>query len=73
MVLPSTAIARFAPGWAAGIRVASHVPIAAASPSGSMACNSLRIMASDGRRPVSIPSVTAMSSGRSATHSPIAV
>ena len=72
-VLPSTAIARRAPGSGAGIRAASQAPIAAVSRSASMACSSLRIIASDGRRPTSMPSSSAASAGRSATHSPIAV
>ncbi|GAA3240795.1 hypothetical protein GCM10010532_081540 [Dactylosporangium siamense] len=72
-VLPSTAIARRDPGSGAGRWAASQAPIAVASRSGSIACSSLRIIASDGLRPVSMPSSVAVSSGRSATHSPIAV
>jgi hypothetical protein len=77
MVLPSNAIACREPGSDGGvrlvIRVASHLPMVAASRSGSMACSSLRIIVSDGRRSGSIPSRIAVSAGKSATHSPIAV
>jgi hypothetical protein len=54
-VLPSTAIARFAVDSAVAARVLSQSPIAAVSRSGSRACNSRRIIASDGRRSGSIP------------------
>jgi hypothetical protein len=53
--------------------VASQDPIAVLSWSWSRACNSRRIIASDGRRCVSMPSKPALCSGRSATHSAIAV
>jgi hypothetical protein len=41
--------------------------------SGSTAWSSLRIIVSDGRRSGSMPTSAAVSAGRSATHSPIAV
>jgi hypothetical protein len=71
-VLPSNAIACLDPGSGAGMRAASHFPIVAASRFESTACNSLRIIDSDGRRSGSIPNDVAVSAGRSATHSPIA-
>jgi hypothetical protein len=72
-VLPSTAIALLDSGVAAGTCPASQDPIAAVSRSWSRACSSRRIIASDGRRLVSIPNRLAVCSGRSATHSAIAV
>ena len=49
-VLPSTAIARAVCRGAVVARPASQSPIAAVSSCGSRACNSRRIIASDGRR-----------------------
>jgi hypothetical protein len=53
-------------------RLASQTPIAAVSSCGSMACNSQRIIASDGSRSIAMPSASAVVSGASALHSAIA-
>ncbi|MEU7171223.1 MULTISPECIES: hypothetical protein [Micromonospora] len=71
-VLPSTAIARPAVEVVAVARPASQTLIAAVSSCGSMACNSRRIIACDGRRSAVMPKATAVAAGTSATHSAIA-
>ena len=72
-VLPSTAIAVLATGCPFVALPVSQAPIAAVNRSGSRACGSRWIIASDGRRSGSIPRAITVAAGTSSTDSAIAV